>query len=158
MIRADFEIVFSLLILGYYVYTFIAKNKEKKNAPQPQAETATPGKKKKTFLEEFLEELEKQQNANQPKTELPAPEPVLQKRNPNTPPKPKQSSAPKREPVTAWSSPEMEGGLTTMTSAFAAEEKPVSQKRKHINKIVLGNTVLSPKDAVLAQMLFDRRF
>lgn len=158
MIRADFEIVFSLLILGYYVYTFIVRNKEKKNAPEPQAETTAPGKKKKSFLEEFLEELEKQQNANQPKPELPVPEPMVQKMNPQKPAKPKKSVPPKMEPVSAWPSPEMEGGLTTMPSTIAEEGKSVSQKRKHVNKIVIGNTVLSPKDAVLAQVLFDRKF
>lgn len=156
MIRAEFEFLFSLLILGYYAYTFISKNREKKT--EPQVETVEPGKKKKTFMEEFLEELEKQQNANPPKPEAPLPEPVMQKRNTNKPPKPKKTAPSKREPMPEWSSPEMEGGLTTLTSTIASEEMPVSQKRKHAAKIVLGNSVLSPKDAVVAQLLFERRF
>jgi hypothetical protein len=156
MIRADFEIVFSLLIVGYYVYTFIAKNREKKSAPQ--TDSTPPGKKKKTFLDDFLEELEKQQKANMPKTEVPVPEPVMQRRNPNSSPKPKKAAAPRKEPVAQWFSPEMEGGLTTMTSTFASEEQPVLQKKKHAGKIVFGSTVLSPKDAIVAQLLFERRF
>lgn len=166
--NASFEYVYLLLIVGYYLYKAFASKKQ-----QDIPESAVPPQKKKTFLEELLEQIEQQ---NQPK---PAPKRVptsyetahdsrevvqntardhraQQERkedsmNPYAQRPVVRSAEPKiREAVVAASHKQKVEGK--MADIF--EETTVTNK----SKIRLGNTVLSPKDAVVAQILFERRF
>lgn len=155
MIKADFEYIYVILLVGYYLYKAFKGKKDDDEVPAGET------KKKKSVLEELMEELERQQKADLPKPE-PAPAPV-----PVPSATVKKKSPPKRvvEPM-----PELLAYEQSYKSDFVhMESQMVSQienneiqvakpVRKKPAGIRLGSTVLSPKDAIVAQVLFERKF
>lgn len=149
--EAGFEYVYLLLIVGYYLYKAFAGKKDE--APQASESAAPPRKKKKSFLEEILEQIEQQNQ--QPK----APAPVdsfpeyreLEHERTYEPARTTLQPPPKPQAEVAQKRVEHQG-------VILPKEKKVAQVKKQRRTITLGSSVLSPKDAVVAQVLFERKF
>jgi hypothetical protein len=165
--NAGFEYIYLILIVGYYLYKAFGP-KKKVDVPTSTA----PPQKKKTFLEEILEQIEEQ---NQPK---PAPKRVPQSYETahdsreveqNTA-RDHRAQQERREdaknpyaqrPTIKTAEPKMREAAV-VTSGMRAESKKAEDAEEALtaskSNIRLGKTVLSPRDAVVAQILFERRF
>lgn len=157
MIKADFEYVYVVLLIGYYLYKAFKGKKEDEEVPT----TGEQKKKKKSVLEELMEELERQQKANMPKpapapTPAPVPTATAQRKSP-----PKRPVEPMPELLAYEQS--YQSDFVQMESKMVSELvdndiKVVKPARKKAAGIRLGSTVISPKDAIVAQVLFERKF
>lgn len=144
--------IYIVLIVGYYLYKAYAANKKKQmeNAEPFPKQSTTQHPSKKGFFDTILEEIEKAQEAQQ-QTPKPNPAPVV--------------TAPKSKPIKtkkALAEPmifeqtsfliEEEGQRVTADSPIFSEEKKVKKSKG------FGGMNMSPKEALKAQIILERKF
>lgn len=156
--EAGFEYIYIVLVVGYYIYKAVAaRKKEQEQTPIPTSTTSRP-KKKKSFLDDLLEQIENE-GKKQTTPTAPKPAPVAKKKNRARP-----VDVIKEMPETVFSPYDQtysfdansEGGslVETNPSTIKVSEQPVKKK----TSIKIGSSVLSPRDAIVAQVVFDRKF
>jgi hypothetical protein len=166
--NAGFEYIYLFLIVGYYLYKAFASKKQQDDIP----DSTVPPQKKKTFLEEILEQIEQQ---NQPK---PSPKRVPQSYETAHDSREVEQNAARdhraqqerkedarnpyaQRPTIKNVEPKMREAAVA-TTGMRAESKKAEDAEEALtaskSNIRLGKTVLSPRDAVVAQILFERRF
>jgi hypothetical protein len=169
--EAGIEYIYLLLVVGYYIYKAVAGNKSKQ-VPEVDTEVSHPPKKKKSFLEEILEQIE-QQNKPSSKPSTPTPTYESQRDIRDTAQSEVRQQRAEQERQEDAQNPYAQRParsvvVTAVNKPSAPQKKPrteikrVETEVKHVAarkaSIRLGGTVLSPKDAVVAQVLFERRF
>lgn len=150
------EYLYIIGIIGYYLYQAYSKSKKDK-AKEVVAEAPSKTSKKKSFLEELLEEMDK-------KSGKPAPAPV-----PKTTPLP-VTKAEKKKPVKKVSSLDT---IQDRIDSYVYNDQQIAEgirstidevppvlpdKDKAPSRFRLRGTDLSARDAVVAQVILERKF
>lgn|GEM_PF-3845373 len=153
------EYLYIIGIIGYYLYQAYSKSKKDK-AKEVVAEAPPKTSKKKSFLEELLEEMDKMNK----KSGKPAPAPV-----PKTTPLP-VTKAEKKKPVKKVSSLDT---IQDRIDSYVYNDQQIAEgirstidevspvlpdKDKAPSRFRLRGTDLSARDAVVAQVIMERKF
>lgn len=140
-----------VLTIGYYLYKAFAKYKEEQSDVNLPAPTPAPTaqKKKKSFFDDILEEIEKAQKAQEQSMNVPQQSMVKTQKAKKS--KPNKHYSPNKLDI-APLSPEQEG--VRVTEDFTFEQVPATT----IPKRGFAGMKMSPKDALKAQIILERKF
>ncbi|MCO5230519.1 MAG: hypothetical protein M9958_05105 [Chitinophagales bacterium] len=138
------EYIYILAIVGYYAYKFFFKKDKQDDVP----EVTQPKKKSKNIFEEILAEIEKASK----QTEAPKPKPKAAVPTTKKKEKIKYQPITMPESISSFSIYE-EGQASTITEAPQQEAHTTIKKPKKFGKMNM-----SPKEALIAQIILEKKF
>lgn len=155
-------------IVAYYLYKAYSnhKKKEQENLDTIPPTQHLPKKKKKGFFDEFLEELEKQNNPPAP-TYQKANVPTSNRREPVIDKTPKKLNSPKKKPVTIIDEVNKysfqdysEGNTATKIGSEPMQEMEaiIHESDQPRKKRGFAGMDMTPKQALKAQIILERKY